>query len=146
MTSPVTMATWSHFILSHICPTFSPYIVSLAVHIHTNLKAHITQTWYSTQGVPISGCHHMSQFEYKCCIYMCQIIKHHYARVDALQECSDDWMLYHTLHSCKGDHHYVLVEVLSDCSCDWMPYYTHHCYKDDHHYVCVDALSECSFD
>jgi len=31
--------------------------MSLAVHIHTKLKTHRTQTWYSTQGVQTSGYH-----------------------------------------------------------------------------------------
>jgi len=39
--------------------------------------------------VQTSRCHHMSQIEYKCCINMSQIIKHYYASVDVLQDCSD---------------------------------------------------------
>ena len=54
--------------------------------LHSDREKSSFQQLHSVQN---SGCHHMSQFEYKCCINMCQIIKHYYACADVLQDCSD---------------------------------------------------------
>ena len=54
--------------------------------LHSDREEHSSKLLLSAH---ISGCHHMSQFDYKCCINMCHIIKHYYACVGVLKDCSD---------------------------------------------------------
>ena len=85
-------------------------------------------------------------FEYKRCINRCLIIKHYYACIDVLQDCSHDRMPYNILHNCDSAHQYVCVDGLSDCFYEWMLYQILHWFNGVHHYVCFDDLSDCSVD
>jgi hypothetical protein len=82
----------SNFILWNVCPIFNPNIMSLAVHTHqsskhTEHKHGILHKVSKLQDIII-----WDSLQYKC-INTCQVMKH--ACVDALQDCSDDWMPYY---------------------------------------------------